>query len=410
MSALCTVSDISSAYCVVYSRSFFLFVLFLTSTRVRSVSLTRSPFYIPHTARCGEKSGDLGNSTSSRDTRPLVDPLRLLAFARLAVSRLNTHDSTAMYIPQDVVDLIIDQLALTMVEVYARERRRCLKATSLVSTVWVNPSQRHLFSTIEFDNDASVRGWCSRIKPDPYGISRHVRFLRLCKQPLSSGILETAVPHLTSFQTLEELNVDWESRTEKIDIDCPPLNVLTHIFSSLSGTLKRLGWMQTPITQDTWRVLCVLTNCLPNLMDLDLLSFHHGPLVPPALPRIRLYGDELPDPSAFDHFKFQILEIVDSISPSPPFFKHCQTHLQVLDFWGFDYRSRQYQREAKTHSDQFRRRLRKLPDVFRGVPRPPGDQLQLRLIHRTDPGLDSQQLRFPHTPARSGGHHRYNLQ
>ena len=254
-----------------------------------------------------------------------------------------------MYIPQDVVDLIIDQLALILAVVGPSEHRRCLQATSLVSTPWVNASQRHLFSAIKFDNSPSVRGWHSRIKPDPYGVSRHVRVLRLWIRPLSSGILETVLPHLTSLRNLQELDVSPTPYMDYTSIYCTPLDVLTPIFSSLAGNLnlKRLRWAQRNTTQETWRNLYVLANLLPNLMDLDLLTFRDSLILPAALPRIRLSpGGEPPDPAAFNHFKFQELEIMDLILPSSPFLEHCQTHLRVLDFWGPGsvpgYASRQY--------------------------------------------------------------------
>jgi hypothetical protein len=319
-----------------------------------------------------------------------------------------------MYILQDVVDLIIDQLA-SMIS--SLEHRRYLQATSLVSTPWVNPSQRHLFSTIDFFNCLSVRRWCSRIKPDPYGVSRHVRVLRLRSGPLSSSILMTALPHLTSLQNLQELDMSPTSYTvDMININHASLNILVPVFSSLAGALKRLRWIQTNTTQETWRNLYILTNLLPNLMDLNLSTFHGGLTLPPALPRIHLSPDgEPPDPSAFEHFKFQELEITDPIPPSSPFLEHCQTHLQVLGFWGGDlepgYVSGQCRRKVRIKcSDQSHRGFQKPPDVVRGVPCPPGGQLLLPVIHRTGPGLDPQQLCFPHTSILSGGCSGYNLQ
>jgi hypothetical protein len=316
-----------------------------------------------------------------------------------------------MYIPQDVVNLIIDQLVLT--EAYSSERRRCLQATSLVSDVWVNPSRRHLFSIIDFYDSPSVRGWCSRIKPDPYGLSRHVRVLRLWSGPLSSGILKTALPHLTSFKNLQELDMGRVLSTGRNYINYTPLHVLALIFSSFAGTLKRLRWTQKHASQDTWRNFHVLINLLPNLIDLDLSTFHGGLTLPLALPRIRLSSyDEPPDPSAFKHFKFQELEITGPIPLPSPFLEHCQTHLQVLNFWGGrlepGYISSQCRRKAKIYSDRSHRRFQKPPDVVRGVPCPPGGQLPLPLTHRMGPGLDPQRLCFPHTSILSGGRSRYN--
>jgi len=80
-----------------------------------------------------------------------------------------------MCIPQDVVDLIIDQLSLRADDQWEWH----LKATSLVSTAWVNRSQYHFFSTLEFYRKRELLELCSRIKPDPCGVLRHVRALTL---------------------------------------------------------------------------------------------------------------------------------------------------------------------------------------------------------------------------------------
>ena len=242
-----------------------------------------------------------------------------------------------MYIPQDVVDLIIDQLVLT--EKCPWELRWSLKATSLVSTAWVNPSQRHIFFAINFYNNPSVQRWCSRIKPDPYGLSRYVRVLRLWGVPLqSSSILETALPHLTSFQNLQELDIGREEHWDRIDINCTLLEVLAPIFSSFSGTLKRIRWTQKDTGQDTWKGLYVLTNLLSNLTDLDLSGVDEDYLTfsPPAFPCLRLsHHTEPPDPFAFKHFKFRELKIVGFTPLSSPFLEYCKTHLRVLDICAY---------------------------------------------------------------------------
>ena len=100
-----------------------------------------------------------------------------------------------VYVPQDIVDLIIDQLCSATL--YCGSS---LRATSLVSTAWVNPSQRHLFFTLCLYSSSDVRKWCSRIRPGPHGISRHVRVLKLSSRLVISGIPETTLPHFTSFQ------------------------------------------------------------------------------------------------------------------------------------------------------------------------------------------------------------------
>jgi hypothetical protein len=151
---------------------------------------------------------------------------------------------------------------------------------------------------------------------------------------LSSGIPTTALPHLTSFQNLQELDVGQVRHWDRIDINCTPIDVLTPIFSSFSATLKRLRWTQKNTGQDTWKSLYVLTNLLPNLTDLDLSGVDDCYLIfsPPAFPCLRLsHRTEPPDPFAFKHFKFRELKIVDLTPLSSPFLEYCKTHLRVLD-------------------------------------------------------------------------------
>jgi len=151
----------------------------------------------------------------------------------------NTHDwirtSTMVYVPQDIVDLIIDQLCSTTL--YCGS---FLRATSLVSTAWVNPSQRHLFSTLRLYSSSSVRKWCSRIRPGPHGISRHVRVLQLSSRLVVSGTLETALPHFTSFRNLRELDIAGDAvRQNRIGILVPLL--LVRRYSQATSMYTRLA-------------------------------------------------------------------------------------------------------------------------------------------------------------------------
>jgi len=233
-----------------------------------------------------------------------------------------------VYIPRDIIDLIIDQLCLA-----TSYPDSSLRATSLVSTAWVNPSQRHLFSSLYFYSSSSVRKWCSRIRPGPHGISRHVRALQLSSPSVVSGILEIALRHFTSFQNLRELDIMVDvMRQDRIEILAP-------IVSSFAGTLKRLEWTQRGAGHgSTWKTLYGFVDLLPNLTEINLSGFYNDPLIlPSALPCIRLSPKyQLPDLLAFKHIKFQKLELIDPIPPSPRFLEYCQNHLRVLDFTGND--------------------------------------------------------------------------
>ena len=240
-----------------------------------------------------------------------------------------------MYIPQDIVDLIVDQLA-SMVS--GSRRRGYLQAVSLVSTAWVGRCQRHLFSTIMFYHNDDIREWCYRIKPDPDGISRYVRALllhrgRILQSPLDTDVLKTALPHLTSFKNIQELKVDG------VDLNVTSLDVLISIISSFASTLKRFVWAQTPdATRDPWTIISTLVNLLPNLVDLllssdPLLDAHR--ITYPPLSRIQLPHDvRRIDLLAFKYFKFQELRVHVSVPDSPTLFDYCQIHLRALDLRG----------------------------------------------------------------------------
>ena len=138
-----------------------------------------------------------------------------------------------MYIAQEVIDLIIDQLSQSTYW----ERERHLRAAGLVSTVWVNRSQHHLFSIVDFRDSRDIQRWCSRINPDPHGVSSHMRVLAIgSAEPRATTLsdIETALRHLTLFKNLRELMLP------HVDLKHPSLSVLVPIFSSFASTLKRL--------------------------------------------------------------------------------------------------------------------------------------------------------------------------
>ena len=231
-----------------------------------------------------------------------------------------------MYIPRDVVDLIIDQLSLSADDTKDRD----LHAASLVATAWVDRCQHHLFSTVEFDDTRKIRRWCSRIKPDPCGVSRHVCILVVgCRRssllareymPLGVSDVEPALPHLTSFKNLREfiLGYAWLWDT--------PF-VFAAIFSSSAATLKRLRWAEWRVNEsDTWEDIRAFANLLPNLAYVDFSGYldeYKGV-------EIRLSADE-GSTLAVKRFKFHELRIINVVPLSLPFFGSCGPHLRLLD-------------------------------------------------------------------------------
>lgn len=207
-----------------------------------------------------------------------------------------------MRIPPDLIEVIIGQLISATNS--CDERDEWLRATSLVSTAWVSPSQRRFFSTVTFRTEARIQAWCSRIRPsDPHGVSRHVRLLQVEVASLDRLTVKAVLPHLASF-----------------------------------AHLKRLQWMQEACIDDAWGILYTVVNLFPSLVDIDLSGLRGNmEILPTALPRLRLSSDRQPvDPSNFKHFKLHELVVSavfmkEPVIPSPSFLEYCKTHLRVLD-------------------------------------------------------------------------------
>jgi len=223
-----------------------------------------------------------------------------------------------MHLVQDVVDLIVDQLS----QPTDYETIRHLRVASLVSTVWVNRSQHHLFSALGFYDSGEIKKWCSRIKPDPVGVSRHVRTLTVgfsaaLTSPLLVSDIETALPHLASFK-LQELVLHHP------DLENTSLGVLAPIFSSSAVTLKRLQYTHSePDIHETWKDISALAHSLPNLTYITLSGYRDDP----SQIQIRLSAD--------GGLPFRELQIIHAIPHSLPFLESCGPHLQVLDLYAF---------------------------------------------------------------------------
>jgi len=230
-----------------------------------------------------------------------------------------------MHLFQDVVDLIVDQLYDP--EDHCAERD--LRATSLVSKIWVDRSQHHLFSTVNLRNSRRVKRWCCRIEPDPNGVSRHVRVLTIGEfyyipvSPLALHDIKAALPHLASFKNLHEFGLG------NIDPASTSLGIFAPIFSSSASTLKRFQWIfwEEDICK-SWKDISTFVGPLPNLAYVDLSGYRARN----SKVRIRPSADE---GRALERFKFYELQIELGIPPSLPFLESCGPHLQVLDLSGF---------------------------------------------------------------------------
>jgi len=192
-----------------------------------------------------------------------------------------------MHIPRDVVDLIIDELASVASDT---QRTEYLRNASLISTAGVDRSQHYLFSTITLPHEKSVKNWCSKTRPGPGGVSRHVRTIFLNKGDFywpcfTVNERKTVVPRFTLFRNLRELAVNEIG----LRVDLAPLDVLIPIFTSFAGNLQRLKWYPG---HTNWEAISTLLDLLPNLIDLILLdSPLHGTrhITSPPLPRAQLH-------------------------------------------------------------------------------------------------------------------------
>ena len=230
-----------------------------------------------------------------------------------------------MHIVQDVVDLIIDQLNEPDQDPTLANPH--LLVASLVSTACANRSQHHLFSALYFCDSERIKKWCSRIKPDPNGVSRHVRALTLSAGdpcfPLPVSDIKAALPHFALFKNLEELILHYGV------LKNASLGVLAPMFSACAGTLQRIRWFQ-PETDifETWKDISTLTNFLPSLTSVNLVGYRGDS--DPSETQIRLSVDE-GRPLALNRSTPHELHIVHAIPLSLPFLGFCGPHLQVLD-------------------------------------------------------------------------------
>lgn len=107
-------------------------------------------------------------------------------------------------LPQEIYDIIIDEVAEEPEPVL---RVTTLRACSLISRAWVNRSQGHLFSKIEFNREGALRKWRAKIGAD--GPSYHVTHLHLTRGSMNL-ILGDVVPagwDMSSFTNLRILHL-----------------------------------------------------------------------------------------------------------------------------------------------------------------------------------------------------------
>ena len=114
--------------------------------------------------------------------------------------------------PQELVDKVIDELYFLVQQHcfsnplapnfdYWRQYR--ISRYSTVSKAWVIRTQKYHFSSVYFDDPATLETWRTRIAADPAGVSRHVCELVVCSVEPSE--LEDLREHLNAFVGIKSL-------------------------------------------------------------------------------------------------------------------------------------------------------------------------------------------------------------
>ena len=107
-------------------------------------------------------------------------------------------------LPQELVDMIIDELANT--ESLKRPDNlpnRHIVPFSLVSKAWVTRTQKHAFEFIIFDGPAELERWRESFEPDPAGVSRHARYLVFSNISTLGG----TEAHIRAFTSVELMQI-----------------------------------------------------------------------------------------------------------------------------------------------------------------------------------------------------------
>ena len=176
--------------------------------------------------------------------------------------------------PQELVDQVIEELFVLVGRrnAYSRPPKRRgyrtdslrfvvpthgISSYTLVSKAWVDTTQKHHFSTLSLDRDALDK-WCTRIAPDPAGISRHVR--KLVLNGLKRSDFTASKKHLLAFTRVESLMIR----------DCSGISELPPWLSLMGSCLVELRMRGSQASSHT---ITSLLATLPLLQDVDIKNF-----------------------------------------------------------------------------------------------------------------------------------------
>ena len=153
--------------------------------------------------------------------------------------------------PQEIVDMIIDQLANYILSSSGKPAN--ISWYSTISRQRVARTQKYLFESVHFDSQSGLEKWCRAIEPNPAGVSRHVHELSLRRVHQLEGLDS----HIRAFACIEAL----------IFYGCdillsPPV---AKSFAPLRSTLVRLT---IDSASTTYGIITSLLAALPHLRHL----------------------------------------------------------------------------------------------------------------------------------------------
>jgi len=169
--------------------------------------------------------------------------------------------------PKELVSRVVDELFyLVGRESYPPSSDssgpiRGISKYSLVSKAWVYPTQKHYFSTVEFDCPALLKKWATRIPADPTGVSRHLRDVALFS--LDSEYFDGFEDHLDAFTRIECLTFH----------ECDGVLQRPRImewFVAKGSSLVELRISSSPVTP---HLITSLLAVLPLLRSLEIHNF-----------------------------------------------------------------------------------------------------------------------------------------
>ena len=166
-------------------------------------------------------------------------------------------------LPQELVDRIIDLVALRERGTQMRDLRSC----SLTARSWSCRSQRHIFESITIPSFDHLLKWTSEIDPTS-GISSYVRTLTLCDNltwRFSPNVLTQLERHLTAFNRLECLNLKGFHLHSGIQHS----ELIPNWFDRFGNTLKTLHFESCSLSPNAFQSILHLFPLLDNVFIND---------------------------------------------------------------------------------------------------------------------------------------------